>query len=74
MTSRDVKDFGTIPRGGKEIGTKIPVMGTGTELERNEFQLQILERERNLVPLWLKGTERNEVPKISERTPSLDWC
>ena len=50
ITSRDVKDFGTIPRGGKEIGTKISVIGTGTELERNEFQLQILERERNLVP------------------------
>ena len=49
-TSRDVKDFGTNSRGGKEIGTEIPDMGTGTELEQNEFQLQILERERNLVP------------------------
>ena len=31
-TSRDVKDFGTNSMGENKIGTKMPMLGTGTEL------------------------------------------
>ena len=34
-TSRDVKDIGMNSRGENEIGTKKPMLGTGTERERN---------------------------------------
>ena len=34
-TSRDVKDFRTNSRGENKNGTNMPMLGTGTERERN---------------------------------------